>query len=660
MNELSLPQRVTLEDLSPEIRPQDDLFRHVNGKWIEATEIPSDTPRYGAFMMLRDLSEVRVRDLLEDATNAPAGSVARKCGDLYQSFLDEESAQRRGATPLRRYLTAIDELHNTEELIATLARLQRDGAASLFDFFVSGDPGEPTRNVVMIEQGGLSLPNESYYREDHAAAVREAFVAHVATMFTLAGLDEPDARAARVLDFETALAAAHWDTVKSRNRELTYNLMPWAEADAWFTRAQPGPTLSLTLWRDAFAAPQGSFDEVVVRQPSFLEGAGALLASGELARSQDWMRYHVISSFAPYLSREFSLANFEFYGRTLTGTPEQRARWKRGVALVEGVLGDAIGKLYVERHFSSSAKAKMDELVGWLVAAYRESISSLEWMSDETRARALEKLEQFDAKIGYPKTWRDFRDLEISPDDLIGNVSRANAFELARQLRKVHEPVDRDEWLTTPQTVNAFYNPVKNDITFPAAILQPPFFGEDRDAAENFGAIGAVIGHEIGHGFDDQGSKSDGTGRQVQWWTPDDRAAFEVRAQRLIEQYDALSPRQAPGRFVNGAFTVGENIGDLGGAGIAWKAYQLSLGGAEAPVIDGLTGAQRFFYAWALAWRGKGRDEDVAFLLSVDPHSPSEFRCNQIVRNLDAFYDAFDVTPADAMWLEPGERVTIW
>ncbi|MDE3044587.1 MAG: peptidase M13 [Acidobacteriota bacterium] len=660
MNELSLPQRVTLEDLSPEIRPQDDLFRHVNGKWIEATEIPSDTPRYGAFMMLRDLSEARVRDLLEDATNAPAGSDERKCGDLYQSFLDEEAAQRRGATPLRRYLTAIDELHNTEELIATLARLQRDGAASLFDFYVSGDPGEPTRNVVILEQGGLSLPNESYYREDHAAGLREAFVAHVATMFTLAGIDEPDARAQRVLDFETALAAAHWDTVKSRNRELTYNLMPWAEADEWFTRAQSGPTLSLTLWRDAFAAPQGSFDEVVVRQPSFLEGAGALLASGELARSQDWMRYHVIASFAPYLSREFTLANFEFYGRTLTGTPEQRARWKRGVALVEGVLGDAIGKLYVERHFSSSAKAKMDELVGWLVAAYRESISSLEWMSDETRARALDKLELFDAKIGYPKTWRDFSDLEISPDDLIGNVSRANAFELARQLRKVHELVDRDEWLTTPQTVNAFYNPVKNDITFPAAILQPPFFGEDRDAAENFGAIGAVIGHEIGHGFDDQGSKSDGTGRQVQWWTADDRAAFEARAQRLIEQYNALSPRQAPGRFVNGAFTVGENIGDLGGAGIAWKAYQLSLGGAEAPVIDGLTGAQRFFYAWALAWRGKGRDEDVAFLLSVDPHSPSEFRCNQIVRNLDAFYDAFDVTPADAMWLEPGERVTIW
>jgi putative endopeptidase len=479
-------------------------------------------------------------------------------------------------------------------------------------------------------------------------------------MFTLAGLDEPDQRAANVMDVETELAAAHWDTVKSRDRELTYNLMPWANAAALFTRAQANRGPALDLWRDAFAAPPGSFDEVVVRQPSFLEGAGALLTSSELARLQDWLRYHVISSFAPYLSREFSTANFEFYGRTLTGTPEQRARWKRGVALVEGVLGDAIGKLYVERHFSSSAKEKMDELVGWLIAAYRESISSLEWMSDETRARALEKLELFDAKIGYPKTWRNFDALDIDPDDLIGNVSRAHAFELARELRKVHEPVDRDEWLTTPQTVNAFYNPAKNDITFPAAILQPPFYGEDRDAAENFGAIGAVIGHEIGHGFDDQGSKSDGTGRQVQWWTPEDRAAFEERAGKLIAQYDALSPRQAPGRFVNGAFTVGENIGDLGGAGIAWKAYQLSLGGAEAPVIDGFTGAQRFFYAWALAWRGKGRDEDVAFLLSVDPHSPNEFRCNQIVRNLDAYYDAFDVTPEDAMWLEPSERVTIW
>jgi len=660
VNTPSITQRVTPEDLDPEIRPQDDLFHHVNARWMAAVEIPSDLPRYGAFMALRDLSQERVRAILEDAVNAPTGSDARKFADLYTSFLDEAGAEERGAAPIARFLATIEALDSREGLASAIATLQREGALDLFSMYVTCDPGNPERYLVVLGQSGLSLPDESYYREEHFADVRDAFVAHVETMFTLAGFDEAKHRANNVMALESQLASHHWDTVRSRDRDQNYNPMAFADLASLFVRQQEGPAVSLESWRESFDAPEGSFAEVIVSQPSFFEGAGALLASSELSVVKDWMRFHVITSFAPYLSEAFSSANFDFYGRKLTGTPEQRPRWKRGVSLVEGVLGEAVGKAYVERHFPSAAKAEMDELVAWLLAAYAESIASLDWMSDATRQRALEKLALFTPKIGFPRKWRDFSSLEIAPDDLIGNISRAYAFELDRELGKIGAAVDRDEWAMLPQTVNACYSATFNDITFPAAILQPPFFDPERDAAENFGAIGAVIGHEIGHGFDDQGSKSDGTGKRNDWWSDEDRAAFNERTAKLIAQYDALSPRQTPELHVNGAFTVGENIGDLGGAGIAWKAYLLSLGGAEPPVIDGMSGAQRFFYAWALAWQGKHRDADVEFLLTVDPHSPNEFRCNQIVRNLDAFYDAFSVAPEDKLWLDPHERVTIW
>lgn len=660
MSDIPISTRVTPEDLTPEIRPQDDLFRHVNARWLASVEIPSDLPRYGAFQALRDQSQEHVRAILEDAGMALAGSDARKCGDLYASFLDEEGAERRGAAPIARFLETISALASRADVPATMAALQREGALDLFTMDVSSDPGNPDRYIAFFGQGGISLPDESYYREEHFASVRDAFRLHVETMLSLGGFEDVAVRASNVVAFETALATHHWDSVRSRDLDQTYNLLAWPDVVRLFARRQESEEVSLETWRQSFGAPEGSFEEIVVSQPSFFEGAGALLATSELAVIQDWMRFHVLTSFAPYLSEEFSRANFDFYGKTLTGTPEQRSRWKRGVALVEGVMGDAVGKIYVERHFPLEAKAEMDELVAWLLAAYAESISSLEWMSEVTRERALEKLSRFTAKIGFPTTWRDFSGLEVDPEDLIGNISRAYAFETNRQLGRIAEPVDREEWPMTPQTVNAFYRPTYNDITFPAAILQPPFFGIERDAAENFGAIGAVIGHEIGHGFDDQGSKSDGTGKRNDWWSEEDRAAFNERTAKLIAQYDALSPRQTPGLHVNGAYTVGENIGDLGGAGIAWKAYLLSLGGAEAPVINGMTGAERFFFAWALAWQGQNRDVDVEFLLTVDPHSPNEFRCNQIVRNLDAFYEAFSVTPEDALWLDPSERVTIW
>jgi putative endopeptidase len=429
--------------------------------------------------------------------------------------------------------------------------------------------------------------------------------------------------------------------------------MTWAEASQLF-----GPRLE--VWREGFDAPPHAFNEVVLRQPSFTEGVAKLFVASRLQAWKDWLSWRVIRGYAPYLSKAFTEELFDFYGRTLTGAQEQRERWKRGVSLVEGSMGEAVGKIYVESHFPPTAKARMDVLVENLVRAYHDSISTLEWMGPETRQRALDKLAAFTPKIGYPAKWRDYSTLEISPTDVIANVNAASAFEFNRELAKIGAPIDRDEWFMYPQTVNAYYNPGFNEIVFPAAILQWPFFDESRDDAANYGAIGAVIGHEIGHGFDDQGSKFDGTGRLTDWWEASDRAAFEERTRALIEQYNALSPRQTPTLHVNGALTIGENIGDLGGLGIAWKAYLISLDGEEPPVIDGLTGAERFFLAWALAWQDKSRPEEVERRLAIDPHSPDEFRCNQIVRNIDEFYRAFDVKDGDALWLEPSARVTIW
>ena len=399
---------------------------------------------------------------------------------------------------------------------------------------------------------------------------------------------------------------------------------------------------------------------MVVRQPSFLRELGGLFDAARLDAWRDWLRWQVIRGYASYLSTPFVEAQFDFYGRTLTGAPELRERWKRAVSLVEGVLGEAVGRVYVERHFPPSAKARMDELVANLVAAYRESISTLAWMTAATRQRALDKLEAFTPKIGYPVTWRDYSTLEIDPTNLIANVRAANEFEFRRELAKIGAPIDRDEWFMTPQTVNAYYNPGYNEIVFPAAILQWPFFDEARDDAANYGGIGAVIGHEIGHGFDDQGSKIDGTGKLTDWWDPADREAFEARTKLLIEQYNELVPAETPGQHVNGSLTIGENIGDLGGLGIAWKAYLLSLDGKPSPVIDGLSGAQRFFLSWAQVWQYHARPEEVARHLAIDPHSPPEFRCNQIARNIAEFYEAFDVKEGDALWLDPERRVTIW
>ncbi|PPL15047.1 M13 family metallopeptidase [Microterricola pindariensis] len=644
---------IVLDELDPGVRPQDDLFRHVNGKWIARTEIPSDKARYGSFYVLHEEAEKAVRDIINESQGAPADTEARKIGDLFASFMDEERIEHLGVAPIAGQLAVAASVSSIPQFLAALGELERAGVSGFYQLFVDNDPGDPERYLVFAEQGGIGLPDESYFREEKFADIRTAYLAHLERMFRLAGLSEPAERAARVFALETAIAGLHWDNVASRDSEKTYNLMSWADA-ASLVQAD------LAIWRDAMGAPTGVFNELVLRQPSFTGGLSELLVEERLDEWRDWMSWQVIRGAAAYLTAEIVEANFDFYGRTLTGTPEMRERWKRGVSLVEGALGEAVGHIYVEKHFPESAKTAMDGLVANLVEAYRQSITTLDWMSAETRERALDKLDKFTPKIGYPVKWRDYSALSIDPTDLIGNVRAVSEFEFNRELGKIGKPIDRDEWFMTPQTINAYYNPGFNEIVFPAAILQPPFFDEARDAAANYGAIGAVIGHEIGHGFDDQGSKYDGDGRLTDWWTEADRAAFEQRTASLIAQYDALAPAQVPDHHVNGALTIGENIGDLGGLAIAWKAYLISLDGAEPPVIDGLTGAQRFFLSWAQAWQMKGRDEEVIRLLAIDPHSPNEFRCNQIVRNIDEFYNAFDVTEADAAWLPPEERVTIW
>ncbi|MEV8240574.1 M13-type metalloendopeptidase [Microbacterium testaceum] len=650
---------LALDELSDEIRPQDDLFRHVNGRWLERTEIPEDKARWGAFHLIAEQAEKDVRAIVEESQQAEPGTEARKIGDLFASFMDTARIDELGRTPIEEQLRRVDEVHDVAGLLRLTGEFEREGTSGLIALFVEPDPGDPTRYVPVLYQGGLSMPDESYYRLDNFADTRDAYRAHIERILDLAGVAQATDDAARVFALETEIATHHWSREDSRDAVKTYNLKSWDD-----TVALAG--VDLAAWR-AGVAPghEDALAEVVVYQPSFVESLGELLVAERLDDWKAWLRFKVVHSAAAFLPDAFVAENFSFYGTQLTGVPVNRERWKRGVSLAEAALGEAIGKVYVERHFPPAAKEAMDGLVAHLIEAYRRSIRSLEWMTAETRERALAKLDAFTPKIGYPVRWKDYGDLEITADDLIGNVRRANVWEHDRQLAKVGQPIDRDEWHMTPQTVNAYYNPLMNEIVFPAAILQYPFFDADRDSAANFGGIGAVIGHEIGHGFDDQGSRFDGDGSLRDWWTDADRAAFEERTKALIAQYDALVPEGlSEEHHVNGALTIGENIGDLGGLGIAISAYRLSLEAEgqdpEGPVVDGLSGIQRLLLSWAQVWQQKGRDAETIRLLTIDPHSPNEFRCNQIVRNIDAFYEAFEVTEGDALWLDADQRVTIW
>jgi endothelin-converting enzyme/putative endopeptidase len=643
------------EGMNPDIRPQDDLFGHVNGRWLDTTDIPADRSAWGAFTKLAEQAEERVKAIIEELAEQPHehGTNAQKIGDLYASFMAEERVEALGAEPIRPDLEKVAAIESHEELAAFIGGLERQGGGGFFAAYVNTDDRDSDRYVVNVLQGGLGLPDESYYRDEKFAEIRTAYLAHLERFFALAGVEDPAGSAQRVMDVETRLAQGHWERAATRDVIKTYNLMSLDDLK------RTAPAFAWDTWASALGADESALAEVIVREPSFFEHLSTCVEGIDLADWRAWAGIRVIRAAAPYLSSAFVDESFSFYGHTLQGTPELRARWKRGVAFVEGAVGEAVGEEYVARHFPPRAKEMMDELVANLIEAYRRNIEALDWMGEETKQRAFKKLETFRPKIGYPEKFRDYSALEVRPDDLIGNARAAAAFETDRELRKIGSPVDRDEWFMLPQQVNAYYNPGTNEICFPAGILEAPFFDVDAEPAENYGGIGAVIGHEVGHGFDDQGSQYDEAGNLNEWWTEADRAAFRERADKLIAQYDGFEPRELPGERVNGALTVGENIGDLGGITIALKAYEISLEGQEAPAVDGLTGAQRVFMSFAHVWRTKRRKEQMLQLLTVDPHSPAEFRAN-IVRNLDEFVAAFDVQPGDGLWLDPEDRVRIW
>jgi putative endopeptidase len=650
----SLRSGVEATHVDANVRPQDDLFRHVNGGWLAKAEIPAEYGSFGSFMELRDKALADLRALIEEAARdekAPDGSEARKIGDLYAGFMDEEKIESLGLAPVKEDLARIDAVADKAAFLRLMAELQRQGSGGVFRFYVSPDAKKSDQEIVYLSQGGISLPDESYYRDPKFQKIRDAFVAHVEKMFNLAKRPDAASAAKQVMELETRLAKHHWDRVKSRDQTLSYNKKDRKALD----ELTPGFD-----WNTYFTATgAGELPEVIVRQPDFFGAMAEAYKDVPLETWKAWLAWHVLDASASYLNKAIVDEDFAF-GRLLSGATELPPRWKRGVTTVESALGEAAGKLYVARHFPPEAKARMLRLVRNLIEAYRQDIQDLEWMSPETRSKALEKLAKFTPKIGYPDKWRDYTKLEIHRDDLLGNVRRAHAFELDRDLAKLGKPVDRTEWGMTPQTVNAYYNPLFNEIVFPAAILQPPFFDMNAEDAVNYGGIGAVIGHEIGHGFDDQGSKYDGDGNMKNWWTDTDRKEFEARAKSLIEQYNGFSPSQLPGQHVNGALTIGENIGDLGGLTIACKAYKLSLGGKDAPVLDGKTGEQRLLIGWAQVWRSKYRDAELSRRLTVDPHAPPEFRCNGVVRNLPEFYAAFGVKEGDKLWLPPEKRVRIW
>ena len=633
------------------VRIQDDLYRYFNGQWLKTNVIPADRASDGAFIALRDLSEKQVRAIIESASGS---SEAQKISDLYSSFMAAEAIEEKGYSPIVKDLALCDSIQTLRDFISTMSYLESKGLGGIFGSFIYADQMDASTNILYLAQGGISLPNESYYREDQYASIRTAFLDHVETMFSLVGITGGKDLANKILALETLVASHHFDAVKDRDATLTYNKMSRAEVIALM------PSFDFDLYLSAGEIPSQVLETVIVQQPPFFAGLSAILENFDRDSWVAWLQWSIISGSAPYLSSELVNQNFSFYGKTLSGTPEIRERWKRAVSVVEGSLGEAVGKVYVDQHFPLAAKERMEQLVANLIEAYRMSINEIDWMSQETKAKALEKLGKFTPKIGYPNKWRDYSALVTNPSDLFANIGHVTKFQRDFELAKIGKPVDRDEWHMTPQTVNAYYNPVMNEIVFPAAILQPPFFSLTADDAVNYGGIGAVIGHEIGHGFDDQGSKYDGDGALNNWWSDADRAAFELRSQALIEQYNQLHPEEAPDITVNGALTVGENIGDLGGLAIAYKAYQISLGGAPSALIDGLTGEQRLFFGWAQVWRGKVRPEEQRRRIATDPHSPSEFRCNTIVSNFTPFYEAFGVTENDALWLDEKSRVQIW
>ncbi|CAM3785792.1 M13 family metallopeptidase [Rheinheimera salexigens] len=639
----------------PAVKFSEDFFFAVNGKWMAETEIPADKSSYGSFNILRDNSQHAVRDIINDVsarTDLVAGSDEQKLGDFYKSYMDAAKVESLGLTPLQPQLDLVAGLKNKAELPALFAKLQRDGISIPFGWFVNNDAKNSSQYAVYVSQSGLGLPDRDYYFKDDTAGKQllTDYKAYLADMFTLAGHKDPAAAAERVFTLEKALAEHHWTRVENRNADKTYNKMTFGELNTKmgkFDWAQFAKDVKLTEVAD-----------IIVRQPSYFSGFAKVVANSDLASWQDYLTIKTLSGYASSLSSNFADRQFAFYGTVLNGTEQQQPRWKQAVDASDSILGELTGKLYVERHFTPEAKARMEKLVDNLIKAYAVAIDDLEWMTPDTKTAAHAKLDAFTAKIGYPDEWKDYSKLVIKADDLVGNFVRATHFAYDEMLAKLGKPIDKGEWHMTPQTVNAYFNPVNNEIVFPAAILQPPFFNMEADDAVNYGGIGAVIGHELGHGFDDQGAKYDGDGNLRNWWTEEDKTQFQQRGAMLSQHYSQYEPLE--GYKVNGDLTLGENIGDLGGLTVALKAYEISLEGKEAPVMDGFTGEQRVFISWAQVWRAKYRDEALKQRLATDPHSPPYIRVIGLLPNIPQFYNAFDIKEGDAMYLAPEKRVKIW
>ena len=652
---------IELAEVDPQVRAQDDLYLHVNGKWLARTEIPADKGGIDTFDQLYDATQENLRGIIQGLTTesldpATADPDRAKIADLHRSFMDEKTIEKRGLQPIAPQLARIAALRDASELPVLIGELSANGFTQPFAGRVHQDAKDPTQMVFDLSQDGLGMPDRDYYllKDAKLTQIRADYLKHVGNMLALSGDGDAERDAGYVLDLETRLARAQWTKVASRDPVRAYNRLTSAGLQALTPRFD---------WKAYFKA-LGGVDvggSLVVSQPSYVKEVGVLAATTPIMVWKAYLRWHVLSDMAPFLSKQVVDEHFAFYGTTLRGVPEQKPRWKRSVDLIDGSLGEALGKLYVARFFPPAAKQRMDELIKNLIAAYRADIDGLDWMSPETKAKAKEKLAKFTPKIAYPATWSDYSALQIDKTDLVGNVLRARAFEYQRSLHKLGKPVDRSEWDMTPQTINAYYNPEWNEIVFPAAILQPPFFNALADDAVNYGGIGGVIGHEISHGFDDEGSQYDGDGKLLGvpgWFTTEDMAKFKERTRGLVSQYAAYAP--VPGFPINGELTLGENIGDNSGLVIALKAYRLALGGKAGPVMDGLTGEQRCFYSWARVWRSKTRDNQAIMGIKSDPHSPDQFRGRVPVMNLHEFHEAFATKEGDKMYLAPDKRLTLW
>ncbi|MEL4483477.1 M13 family metallopeptidase [Shewanella algae] len=647
---------IELENFDHQVRHQDDFYYSVNGKWLATTPIPADKSNYGAFSVLYEESQAALKQIIEEAAAKPnkaEGSVEQKIGDFYAAYMDSTLTDQLGIAPLKGQLADIAKTASHADIAALMGKLLTDGSGIPFGFYVNNDAKNSSQYGVYLYQSGLTLPDRDYYLKDDPKFVanREAMREYVRNLMSAAGYPHADAAAANVANIELFIAQSQWSRVESRDANKAYNKMSLKELQQ----------LMGGFDFDGFAKAAGltgKTQDVIVRQPSYFEKLGAEFGKFPVSAWQDYLAFHLVDSYAGLLSQQFVDLHFDFHSKTLMGIQEQKPRWKRAVDGADQVIGELVGKEYVARHFQPEAKARMESMIKNLIKGFEVSIDELEWMTPETKKAAQEKLSKFTYKIGYPDKWKDYSNLEIKADDLVGNYQRYARFEYQDMLAKLGKPIDRSEWHMTPQTVNAYYNPVMNEIVFPAAILQPPFFNMGADDAVNYGGIGAVIGHEISHGFDDQGAKYDGDGNLRNWWTDKDREEFQKRGAQLSAQYSQFEA--LPGKFVNGDLTLGENIGDLGGLTVALRSYHLSLNGKEAPVMDGLTGDQRFFVGWSQVWRRNYRDEELGRRLLTDPHSPSHYRAMGTPRNVEGFYKAFDLKPTDKMYLSEEDRVKIW